>query len=355
MSEKSHVDWVDTAKGLSILFVVMLYATYSVGEDTGGIGAFHWIAGYVTPFRMPDFFAISGLFLARTLQKDTLTFLDRRVVHYAYFYLVWMVIHIIVKVGIATADPAAMLEQMAWAIVEPYGVLWFIYVLALVNLAVKLFQMLRIPHWAALGIGAALQIASFHTGIYAFDQFAAYFVYFYAGYALAPVFFRLVEMAMDHPRLALGALAVWAGVNYAAVFWPSHKLHPDSIEMGFASLPGMRLAFALIGISAIFVISGFLTRLKVMSWLTWIGKHSIVLYVSFALPMTMMRLVLIRFGLIEDTTLLTAAVYATALIAPFVLYWLVNRTGIGKFLFNRPAWFHIDTPRGRRTQVSPAE
>ncbi len=356
MATAKRHDWVDAAKGMSILFVVMLYVTYSVGEDTGRIGILHWVAGYLTPFRMPDFFAISGLFLSRTLQKSALTFFDRRVFHYAYFYFLWLVIHITIKVALATGDVGLALSELGNAVFQPYGVLWFIYVLALVNLAVLLLKTLRVPHWLALVLGTALQISGLHTGSYAIDQFAAYFVYFYAGYALAPVFFAIVSYALDHKAQAIAALAVWSLANGLAVFLPSHTLHTTGIDMGLAGLPGMRLSFALIGITAIFVAAGLLMQLPFMRWLAWIGKRSIVLYVSFALPMTAVRTVLIKFNLIPDVSLLSIVVYAAALIGPFVLYTLVQWSGRGKFLFERPAWAHIDRPRSpARQSLSPAE
>ncbi len=357
MTDTKHIDWVDSAKGMSILMVVMLYSTYSVGEDTGQIGALHWIAGYLTPFRMPDFFAISGLFLSRTLRKSLLTFFDRRVVHYAYFYLVWAFIHITIKVAIGAGNPELAAVELVQSLIEPYGVLWFIYVLALFNLAVKLLEVMKVPHGLALAGAAVLQIAPVHTGSYAIDQFAAYFVYFYAGYALAPVFFRVVASAQAHKRLALAGLAIWAIVNGLAVFLPTHTAHTTSFDMGLAGLPGLHLVFAFLGILAIFVFASLIAPLRSMGWLTWIGKRSIVLYVSFALPMTAARLTFLKFNLIPDITALSIAVYAAALIGPFVLYALVQKTGYGRFLFNRPDWCHIDRsrPPSRHVALNPAE
>ena len=360
MATTTRYDWVDAAKGLSILMVVMLYSTYSVGEDTGQIGALHVVAGYLTPFRMPDFFAISGLFLSRTLAKDSLTFFDKRVVHYAYFYLLWLAIHLTVKVVLATGDIGLAGSEFVHSLVEPYGVLWFIYVLALFNVAVKLLHTLKVPHWLALAAGVALQLWSVHTpyltGSYAIDQFGAYFLYFYAGYALAPVFFKIVGYAQDHKAQALAALAVWAVINGLAVFLPSYTLHTTEIDMGLAGLPGFRIVFAFLGMLAIFVSAALLVRFKAMAWLPWIGARSIVLYVAFALPMTAVRMVLIKFNLIPDVTMLSIVVYAAALAGPFILYGLVQWTGYGKFLFERPSWAHIDRRRApARPGVVPAE
>ncbi len=360
MATTKRYDWVDAAKGLSILMVVMLYATYSVGEDTGQIGGLHVVAGYLTPFRMPDFFAISGLFLSRTLAKDSLTFFDKRVVHYAYFYLLWLVIHVAVKVGLATGDIGMAGSEIVHSLIQPYGVLWFIYVLALFNIAVKLLHTLKVPHWAALAAGVVMQLWATHTpyltGFYAIDQFGAYFLYFYAGYALAPVFFKVVDYAQEHKALAIAGLAAWAVINGLAVFLPGHVMYTTGIDMGLAGLPGMRIVFAFLGMLAIFISAALLVRLPAMSWLAWIGARSIVLYVAFALPMTAVRLVLIKLNLVPDVTMLSIVVYAAALIGPFVLYALVQWTGYGKFLFERPSWFSLNRWRApARPSLSPAE
>ena len=58
---------------------------------------------------MPDFFLISGLFLAQVIDRDWRTYLDRKVVHFAYFYLLWTAIQFAVKAPLfaaSTASPA---------------------------------------------------------------------------------------------------------------------------------------------------------------------------------------------------------------------------------------------------------
>ncbi len=356
----TRLDWVDTAKGISILLVVMMHSAYGVGEETGSSGVLHWIIGWATPFRMPEFFMISGLFLGAVIARDWLRFADRRVVHYFYFYLLWAFLQIAFKVGLGTGDPVEAATQAAWALVQPYGVLWFIYMLAVFSAAAKLLWDLRVPHWAALVVGAVLQIAPVHSGIYIVDQFAEYFVYFYAGYALAPRIFELVAWAQQNATLAIGALLSWALINTALVFSPGYAVRPEHVNMGLAVLPGVHLLLALAGSAALCVIAGLLSRISWMGWLRWLGEHSIVVYLSFSIPMAATRLVLMRLGVIEDTSVLSILVMTSAVISPLVLYWLIQKTGWGRFLFERPAWAHLPgTPGSRgyiaRPVATPAE
>jgi len=354
MADAKRLDWVDMAKGISILLVVMMYAASSVGEDTGGVGLLHWAIAFATPFRMPEFFLISGLFLSQVIDRPWRAYTDRRVVHYLYFYALWAVIHIVFKVGLVSMNPAGAAEYLAWAVIQPYGVLWFIYLLAAVSAAAKLLHGLRVPIWAGLAAGAALQIAPLHTGSYLFDQFAEYFVYFYAGYGLAPLFFRLAAWAMTHIGLALAGLAAWALVNGALVFSPGFAMNPIHPVMGYAGLPGLHLLLALAGTAALCSLAAMLTRLPAMDWLRWLGAHSLVIYVAFVLPMGIARTVLIRLGVVEPTVL-SLAIFTIAILAPLALFWLVERTGKGKFLFERPAWAHLGPAPSAKARIAPAE
>src|SRR5207247_1166787 len=86
----TRIDWVDYAKGFCIVMVVMMHSTLGVEAALGREGFMHYLVAFAKPFRMPDFFLISGLFLARVVDRDWRGYADRKVVHFAYFYLLWV-------------------------------------------------------------------------------------------------------------------------------------------------------------------------------------------------------------------------------------------------------------------------
>src|SRR5918998_4504461 len=113
-AEAERIEWVDYAKGICIVMVVMMHSTLGVEAAAGREGWLHVLVAFAKPFRMPDFFLISGLFLARVIDRDWRIYADRRVVHFAYFYLLWLVIQSALKFNqVSGGSPAGFLEHLA--------------------------------------------------------------------------------------------------------------------------------------------------------------------------------------------------------------------------------------------------
>src|SRR3954451_15583023 len=130
-AEGGRVPWVETAKGVCIVLVVMMHSTLGVGDAMGHEGFMHSVVAFARPFRMPDFFLVSGLFLSRVIDRDWRAYGDKRVVHFLYFYLLWLVIQWGFKFGqVSGGTVSGFLQHLAIGLVEPYSTLWFIYLLA---------------------------------------------------------------------------------------------------------------------------------------------------------------------------------------------------------------------------------
>src|SRR6202007_907808 len=96
-SAATRVDWVDYAKGICIVMVVMMHSVLGVEQAAGEAGFMHVLVAFAKPFRMPDFFLSSGLFLPLVIDSDWRTYLDRKVVHFTYFYVLWVTVQFVFK------------------------------------------------------------------------------------------------------------------------------------------------------------------------------------------------------------------------------------------------------------------
>src|SRR5215813_2477971 len=212
-SLNERIDWVDYAKGFCIVMVVMMHSTLGVEAALGQDGWMHHVVAFAKPFRMPDFFMISGLYLARVIDRDWRTYLDRKVVHFAYFYVLWVTIQFAFKAPSFVAEHGALgvAKLYAEAFIEPFGTLWFIYLLPIFFVVTKLTR--GVPVLVVWTVLAALEIAHVHTGWTVIDEFCARFVYFYTGYILADRIFQIAALAQARPFLAVFGLIEWATFN----------------------------------------------------------------------------------------------------------------------------------------------
>jgi uncharacterized membrane protein YcfT len=335
-----RVAWVDYAKGICIVMVVMMHSTLGVGNAAGGEGFMHYVVAFAKPFRMPDFFLISGLFLSRVIDRDWRTYLDRKVVHFAYFYVLWMTIQFVFKAPAFAAEHGvpATLQLYALSFIEPFGTLWFIWLLPVFFVVTKLTR--AAPPLVIWLIAAALQSAQIETGWTVIDEFAARFVYFYTGYWVASFVFAMADDVQIKPAIAIVWLLLWGTLEALLVFG------------GYSELPGISLALGLLGAGAIVTLGALLAQIRLFDFLRYCGQNSIVIYLAFFLFMAGTRVFLLKTGLIADIGVMSVIVTAAGVIGPLLLFWTVRHTPL-HFLFERPERFWL-TPKPRFV-LQPAE
>ena len=323
-----RVDWVDYAKGICIVMVVMMHSVLGVEAAAGQTGFMHALVAFAKPFRMPDFFLISGLFLAVVIDRDWRTYLDRKVVHFAYFYLLWVTIQFGFKAPSFAAEAGWRHVGLLYleSFVEPFGTLWFIYLLPVFFVVTKLTR--NVPPLAIWSVAAALEMAHVATGWTAIDEFCARFVYFYSGYWFAASVFALSERARARPALAMAGLLLWALVHGALV------------KFGCSEWPLVSLALGLAGACAIVVTGTLLARARWLTFLRYCGEHSIVIYLAFFLPMAATRTLLLRSGLIGDIGTISLLVTVVG-VAGALAIWRLALAARADFLFERPDAFWI--------------
>ncbi len=327
------MEFVDYGKGLCIILVVMMHSVLGVGDAMGGRGWMHYPVDFSRPFRMPDFFLIAGLFLARTIDAPWRRYLDRKVLHFAYFFVLWTAIHLTVKIT-TLPDPSltGLLNAFAWRMIEPITPLWFIYILPICFVATRLLRNLPWQIVVLLGIG----MESFPIGSYGtvLEEFMRRFVYFYAGYYFAPLIFQFARNVALRPGASSAGLALWALVNGLAVFVFSADGKP------LAQLPGVSVLLGFAGALALVAVAALLAQNSAMSFIRQVGSRSIIVFLAFVLFMAPTRILLIKANILPDIGSAGFTVMAVALAGPLLLAWMVAETPF-KYLFVRPQWARL--------------
>ncbi|QLH69742.1 acyltransferase family protein [Rhodopseudomonas palustris] len=336
-----RVDWVDYAKGICIIMVVMMHSVLGVEAAAGQTSFMHYVVEFARPFRMPDFFLISGLFLSVVIDRGWRTYLDRKVVHFAYFYVLWVTIQFAFKAPSFAAEMgwAGVAKLYALSFIDPFGTLWFIYLLPIFFVVTKLTR--RLPPLLIWGVAALLESLHVTTGWMVPDEFSARFFYFYTGYLFARHVFAFSDSARARPALTLLGLAAWAVVNAVLV------------HVGAADLPVISLLLGLAGACAIITVGTLLAEKRWLDGLRFCGEHSIVIYLAFFLPMAISRSLLLKYAPFLDLGVIAIIVNIAGVVGALIIWKLAMKSG-ATFLFERPDAFRI-APRKKTPRLQAAE
>jgi uncharacterized membrane protein YcfT len=336
---QDRVAFVDYGKGFCIVMVVMMHSVLGVEQAAGASSFMGPVVAFAKPFRMPDFFLISGLFLARVIDRNWHDYLDRKVVHFAYFYALWVTIQFAFK-AFSFADDlgwAGVAKAYAVSYIEPFGTLWFIYLLPIFFVVTKALR--NVPPVVMLPAAALLQIAQVDTGSTVIDEFSARFVYFYSGYVLAPYVFAFAARVAKRKLATVLLLLVWAVLEGVMVF------------KGYSALPFVSLGLGFIGALAVVALSVLLSTTGAAKPLRYAGQNSIVVYLAFFLPMATTRTALLNFAPGLDLGIVSLIVTTIAVITPLLFFEAVKDTRLN-FLFKRPDWARL--PPAARVPASRA-
>ncbi|NKB54508.1 MAG: hypothetical protein GKR97_20265 [Rhizobiaceae bacterium] len=245
------------------------------------------------------------------------------------------------------------------SLIQPFGTLWFIYMLPVFFVVTKLF---RTTPWALFAIAIMLQVLPISTSNFwpqiasqlgvisvdshwvLVDEFCSFFVYFLAGYLFAPWLFALAEWTRDHIAVAVIGLGSWFLINLGLVY------------LDFAKLPIVSLVLGGAGAIAIVTIASLIARLAAGKALNYLGAHSIVVYLAFFIPMVVARLAFAKVWPQLDVGTMAAVSTAFAVVTPLIGLALIRRIGFGHFLFYRPAWAILASkPAAQQASIQPAE
>lgn len=261
----TRVAWVDVAKGLSVALVVWHHVANALTAQGWGPDVLRDTSAGLGIVRMPLFFLASGIFATRTLAGPWRRVLERRVLFFAWLYVLWVVVRYVwfavlahgLDLG-AWPSPVRIATQLA----VPDSALWFIHALAVFALLARATR--RGP--PAVRIGAAAILSALvgggllDVGSYAWRSMALNLVFFVVGVDLSRGV-RRAAAALTGRRawvVAAGATALVAALGASDV----------------AHVPGSRLVT-----SAVALVAGVgLANLRAGRGPQWLGSRTLEVY-----------------------------------------------------------------------------
>lgn len=224
--------------------------------------------------------------------------------------------------------------------IEPFGTLWFIYLLPIFFVVTRISR--SVPSLAIWLVAAALEMMHVQTGWTVIDEFCARFVYFYSGYLFAAPVFGLAVSANKNGAVASLGILTWSVVNYSAV------------KAGISEWPIISLILGFAGAGAIITLGTILSRSHGFRFLRYCGEHSIVIYLSFFLPMAASRVLLLRSDVVSSIGAISLIVNIAGVAGALLMWWTARRVG-AEFLYKRPMVFRLKPKGTPVAAMQPAE
>ncbi|WP_160008349.1 acyltransferase [Rhizobium sp. 18055] len=187
MQQKDRIEWLDIAKGMSIILVVIYHTLLYHDFHAIAPDVYTRISGIMTPIRMPLFFSVSGFLAASAMKAPWRDFLVRKIWLLVYLFAIWgtarwlffRYVQTNVLVPTEGSDPYQLL-QMWWA---PNTGIWFIWALAIFMIATKLLS--AIHHATTIAIAAIISLLTFgehlQIDLFTHRNVLQYFVFFLFG------------------------------------------------------------------------------------------------------------------------------------------------------------------------------
>jgi fucose 4-O-acetylase-like acetyltransferase len=334
--QASRIPWVDHARGIAIILVV--YRHVVIGLRRSGVAVSDLmfnVQEVFYNFRMPVFFVLSGLFVAGSLRKRSVTnVLKDRASTILYPYLVWALILITLETIFSTfTNSKRDWHDFVDIILEPRAIdhLWYLFALFNTSLLYLLLRKVIRNSWVH-GMLAfvlhALTFMPFLQGNSLVSDPFFFYPYFFIGAMLSPL---LLDREKSSALLSSRHL-IWVFPLFllGQWFWFLHKDDPGNFFALF-------FVISLVACYFVYIIARLIAG-NGHDWLSWLGKYSLYIYILHVPIAAVLRVLLAHTRLPLNAWILLLVCWTGGLLVPIALYTGLKRFGFGKLfsLKNKP-------------------
>ncbi|WP_341839532.1 acyltransferase [Chitinophaga caseinilytica] len=338
MAKGNRLAWIDYARGIAIILV--LYRHIFEGITRSGVDAaeYQWLENaniIFYSFRMPLFFILSGIFIAKSLAKRDLSGLIRNKFSILlYPYILWSFIQITIQFalsGYVNADRSW--ADYGYVFLYPRRIDQFWYLYALFNVTVLYIiarERLKMKVGAQLVLGAALYLLSSYVSVQHIDlgflyDICHYYVFFAIGELVSNWMLDQTKYTIYSSwKLFFVLLPVFVGGQW--YFLHANLQHGSTLYVEEYQ-PVLFAVIALTGCASMLSLSFLLQRYDVLKPLKVAGFHSLYIYVSHVLVASAARMALVKIFGITSVPVLLAICLPLAVVVPILLYRLAMRCG----------------------------
>jgi fucose 4-O-acetylase-like acetyltransferase len=349
LREKRFV-WLDYDKGISIILVAYghcYFMLFDHGIDMNQYPYFNYMGVFLYGFRMPLFFIVSGILIAKSLKKRGLsTYLLNRVNNILYPLFIWGGIQITLAIiSSRYTDGNITAESYLDLLLHPRrtGHFWYLNALFFIGVIYSVLKTkFKINIYTQLLIGGGLFAIAGYINGHNYEagfitDICQFYLFFALGDLISGVFLneKFVK-AYTSWKVFLPLFVVFLLIQYQ---FTQINLNggKDGINYVEHKLPWFYLVEALVGCALSVSLSFLLQKYRVCSFLRVIGYHSLFIYCMQIIIMNMMRILLVSIIKVTYVPALFFLTWSAGIILPMVIYNLCLKVNAWwLFTFEKP-------------------
>lgn len=325
-----RMQWIDLAKGMAIILVV--YRHSIVGMIRSGIVVPPFlfnIQEYVYNFRMPVFFALSGIFLAKSLIKnEPKGLMFKKVVTLLYPYILWSFIFITLQIIFSDYTNATRsFIDYSYILMQPRNLDHMWYLLALFNTSILY---LVVVNWWQPGkaihiiFGVVLYLASYFIRD---SSFFSDLFYHYIFFVLGAIFSELIFLNSTASIKTFLKGTIFMLPFFIFGQWAWQQLITDNFLL--------QIPFLLIIIIAcifFYFLCNLINSLGVFKFLILIGRNSLPIYILHLVSISLVRIISMNYFQVYNPYFILTVSVLMGLLIPVLVYKFGQPFGI-EYLF----------------------
>jgi fucose 4-O-acetylase-like acetyltransferase len=323
--------WVDYDKGISIILVGYGHCYATLQNRLPALANypfFNYIGTFLYGFRMPLFFIISGMMMAKSLNKRGLAaYIGNRNNNILYPLFVWGCIQITLEIIMNryTHNGYSMMSYL-YLIIKPseVGVFWYLNTLYCIGVVYALLHTkVKLSAPVQVCIGAILYLLfpylnKLNAGL--FVDFSEYYIFVALGDLLSSI--MLDERKMRFYTSWKFFVPLCAAFLFLQFYCTPMNLTDVKYGMRYVELNKPLLFFlqAIIGCAFSINCSFYLQKFRALTFIRVVGYHSLFIYCVQIIAMTLIRSVLMSAFHVTNVPALVLLVWIGGTVLPIFFY-----------------------------------
>ena len=326
--------YIDAVKGFTITLVVLHHVISGIKSSIGYPDWFMEMYQLTVPIRMPLFFMVAGFFVMKSMKKPFRDFLNSKLLHFLYFYLLWNTIDVITRASLSKfTNNNVELSKLLEFLWNPSFTLWFLYSLFWIFLVSYLLVKLRIKPLVQIFVTLIISLVIQYTIYYDLPFFIRNTIKFFPFFLIGMNYSKIIRYRLANPQLRYLVISGCVFITLAYC-----KLHGY-----FSDLSPMLFYLSAVSASIFYLVFFKTLENTFFNYIfKFVGERSLYIYLMHFIPAAGYRVVFQKLGLGDNLVFLTIVCTLLSVITCIAVYEMLRKFSFSRPLFNRPPWFRLN-------------